>query len=296
MSRNGYAPADTSAMGKHSRRRRLTAPRAVAVAAAAGAGMVLPAALPVMAAGASTDANLAPAQLAARVQPAPVNLEPRPVLPAIARAKAQPSQYTVRPGDSLYQIAARLCGAARYWPDIWRATQGIADPNMIFPGKVLTVVCSTSGAPATTASAVSGPPRVSGKVWGVTYGYPNKCGDGDGDGWDISCSSLQAPAPAPAPQYHSYSTASTASSSGNVNPSSFGSYEACVIARESGGNSQVMNSSGHYGLFQFSASTWAAYGGSPGDFGHASAAEQEQVFSNAMAQGGQSNWSPYDGC
>jgi hypothetical protein len=57
-----------------------------------------------------------------------------------------------------------------------------------------------------------------------------------------------------------------------------------------------MNSSGHYGLYQFSASTWAAYGGNPADFGHASAAEQNQVFANAMAAGGQSNWSPYDGC
>ena len=57
-----------------------------------------------------------------------------------------------------------------------------------------------------------------------------------------------------------------------------------------------MNSSGHYGLYQFSVSTWAAYGGSPGDFGHASAAEQRHVFLNAIAQGGQSNWLPYDGC
>jgi len=74
------------------------------------------------------------------------------------------------------------------------------------------------------------------------------------------------------------------------------SYEACVIARESGGNAQAMNSSGHYGLYQFSQSTWVAYGGSAGDFGHASAAEQHRVFSNAVARGGQSNWSPYDGC
>jgi hypothetical protein len=69
-----------------------------------------------------------------------------------------------------------------------------------------------------------------------------------------------------------------------------------VIARESGGNAQVMNSSGHYGLYQFSASTWSAYGGSASDFGHASASEQHQVFANAVAQGGQSNWAPYDGC
>jgi hypothetical protein len=75
-----------------------------------------------------------------------------------------------------------------------------------------------------------------------------------------------------------------------------GSFQSCVIARESGGNSQVMNSSGHYGLYQFSASTWAAYGGSPSSFGNASAAQQNQVFNNAIAAGGQSNWSAYDGC
>jgi Transglycosylase-like domain len=57
-----------------------------------------------------------------------------------------------------------------------------------------------------------------------------------------------------------------------------------------------MNGSGHYGLYQFSVSTWAAYGGNPTDFGHATAAEQNQVFANALARGGQSNWSAYDGC
>ena len=75
-----------------------------------------------------------------------------------------------------------------------------------------------------------------------------------------------------------------------------GSFGQCVVARESGGNSQVMNSSGHYGLYQFSEGTWVAYGGSAGDFGNASVAEQNQVFANAVAQGGQSNWSAYDGC
>ena len=76
----------------------------------------------------------------------------------------------------------------------------------------------------------------------------------------------------------------------------YSSFQACVIQRESGGNSQVMNSSGHYGLYQFSASTWAEYGGNPADFGHASVAEQNQVFDNAMAAGGEFNWAPNDGC
>ena len=69
-----------------------------------------------------------------------------------------------------------------------------------------------------------------------------------------------------------------------------------MVERESGGNAQVMNSSGHYGLYQFSESTWESYGGSASDFGHASVSEQNRVFSNALAAGGQSNWSPYDGC
>jgi Transglycosylase-like domain len=68
------------------------------------------------------------------------------------------------------------------------------------------------------------------------------------------------------------------------------------VARESGGNAQIMNASGHYGLYQFSESTWVAYGGNPADFGHASVAEQDQLFATALAEGGESNWAPYDGC
>jgi hypothetical protein len=69
-----------------------------------------------------------------------------------------------------------------------------------------------------------------------------------------------------------------------------------VVARESGGQAQIMNASGHYGLYQFSASTWAEYGGDPAQFGNATVAEQNQVFANALARGGESNWAPYDGC
>ena len=75
-----------------------------------------------------------------------------------------------------------------------------------------------------------------------------------------------------------------------------GSFGACVVAHESGGDPQVMNASGHYGLYQFSESTWIAYGGSAADFGHATVAEQNQVFANALAAGGEDNWAPYDGC
>lgn len=75
-----------------------------------------------------------------------------------------------------------------------------------------------------------------------------------------------------------------------------GSMQDCIIARESGGDSQVMNSTGHYGLYQFSSSTWAVHGGNPADFGHASVSEQNRVYYNTVAQDGYSDWAPYDGC
>ena len=119
---------------------------------------------------------------------------------------------------------------------------------------------------------------------------------------------LLEPPPPPSPVtvasssgHHHYSTSyhpvyrhRTYTASGTYSGS--GSMERCIISRESGGNSQVMNSSGHYGLYQFSASTWAASGGSSADFGHASVSEQQQVFHNAVAARGYSDWSPYDGC
>jgi hypothetical protein len=167
------------------------------------------------------------------------------------------------------------------------------NPNRIYPGQQLARSCARAAVPVAAARHASR----AGRVWKVTYGYPYKCGDGDGDGYDTPCSAVF-------PRHyttvtrsgrHVYSSARRSYSSSGYHGAS-GSYEACVIARESGGNSQVMNSSGHYGLYQFSASTWQAYGGSSADFGHASAAEQQRVFHNAIAQGGQSNWSPYDGC
>jgi hypothetical protein len=95
------------------------------------------------------------------------------------------------------------------------------------------------------------------------------------------------PAPAAAPR------AATEDAGYSVNSS----FQSCVIERESGGNPDIWNASGHWGLYQFSYSTWVAYGGAPAEFGYASAAEQTEVFDNAMATpGGADNWSPYDHC
>ena len=194
---------------------------------------------------------------------------------ATASAKTSPRDYVIQPGDTLSGIAQKLCGAAGDWADVWHANPHITDPDLIYAGYQLTVACSGGqGAVPTAAAAPSG---------------ASSDGPSDDDG-----SSLATASSSPPP-----SSGSSASSPGGgsfVNPASYSGFQACVVSRESGGNSQVMNSTGHYGLYQFSASTWAAAGGNPNDFGHASVAEQNQVFAQAYAAFGTSPWAPYDGC
>jgi LysM repeat protein len=75
-----------------------------------------------------------------------------------------------------------------------------------------------------------------------------------------------------------------------------GAFGRCVVQRESSRRPQVMNSTGHYGLYQFSKPTWEEYGGKPSEFGHATVAEQNRVFATALADHGERNWTPYDHC
>lgn len=177
-------------------------------------------------------------------------------------AQAQAVTYTVRAGDSLSSIAERFYHQQSAWPVLfWANRSTVRWANVLSAGQVLKVPAKPAnipGAPSALGPGVAAP---------------------------VAAAVAYAPVQAAA--------ATTGTYSGGTPGGSFG---ACVLARESGGNAQVMNSSGHYGLYQFSESTWVAYGGSAADFGNASVAEQNQVFANALAQGGESNWAPYDGC
>jgi hypothetical protein len=197
----------------------------------------------------------------------------RPAAKAASRPVAKPAastatarKYAVKPGDTLSDIAKRMYHDDRFWTAIyWANHRHLRFANQITVGQVLTVPAKPAKAPAAPKALGAAPVATA-----VTTGT----------------------AQAPVQSYPSQSSTSQST----VSTSGDSSFQACVIQRESGGNSQVMNASGHYGLYQFSASTWAAYGGNPADFGHASVAEQNQVFNNAIAAGGQSNWSLYDGC
>lgn len=188
-----------------------------------------------------------------------------------------PSHYTVRSGETLSSIAGRVYGNPALWPALWWINKAaIANPNAVPAGQRLKLSSwhpQASWLAGAAMRAIPPPPSPPRPVF-VT-----------------SARSYRQASPRAGA-----AVSSSSGSYGNVSAGSYGGFQSCVIARESGGNSQVMNSTGHYGLYQFSSSTWAAYGGSSATFGHASVAEQNRVFGNAMAQGGQSNWSPYDGC
>ncbi len=185
---------------------------------------------------------------------------------AAPRAAAD-NKVTVQGGETLSGLSAGICGTPEDWTGFFAANRSVLrSPDLIFPGQMLQINCSD---PGYTPPAPPPAPPVQHHVTVADAAVSN-----------------------PVPQRAQTPPSTPAQSYSGQN----GTFQACVIARESGGNSQVMNASGHYGLYQFSYSTWTAHGGSGADFGHASVAEQNQVFANTVAQDGHSDWSPYDGC
>jgi hypothetical protein len=69
----------------------------------------------------------------------------------------------------------------------------------------------------------------------------------------------------------------------------------CIRNAEEGG-SYAWGPGNGGGAYQFLLSTWERYGGAASAFGVAGPSYQDQIFDNAIAAGGASNWTNYDGC
>jgi LysM repeat protein len=266
-------------LGRHSKPSRTRIQRLLPVAAApalagvAAAFCLAPQALADPVAGPPPTSHTATLDAASPLGPSTQLLAAiRVTAPQQKAAVSQPASYTVKSGDSLSAIAQREYHSQAAWPVLYYANRSkIHWANDITPGQVLQVPAKPAKIPSAPGQLAPAAP--------VVAAAPVA---------QAATSSV-----IPAAKSVSSDTTSTATYTGGTPGGSFGS---CVVAAESGGNSQVMNSSGHYGLYQFSESTWEEYGGSASDFGNASAGEQNQVFANALAAGGQSNWSAYDGC
>ncbi len=94
------------------------------------------------------------------------------------------------------------------------------------------------------------------------------------------------PAPAPAP------AAPPSSAGGDAASSPLG---VCIRDAEEGG-SYAWGPGNGGGAYQFQLGTWEKYGGAASEYGVAGPAYQDQIFDNAIAAGGASNWTNYDGC
>lgn len=194
-------------------------------------------------------------------------------------AAIRPESYTVRSNDTLTSIAAKFKTPGG-WESIFADNTSLADPNVLAVGMMLNLPdhamfrayvppVAPAPAPAPVTSAPSAPVKtVTTSASSARRSYTSN-----------RYIAPRSAAPVASATYHG--------SSG---------MQQCIIARESGGNAQVMNATGHYGLYQFSEATWVASGGSAATFGHASVAEQNQVFANAVAARGYSDWAAYDGC
>jgi transglycosylase-like protein/LysM domain-containing protein len=172
-----------------------------------------------------------------------------------APAHQVPGHYTVKPGDTLSNIARQVYGSRADWPALWWTNRHqVSNPDAIVAGQRL---------------------RLS--TW-----HPHKA-------WLVRAA-MAAVAPSPAAPAQSPSSLPVATTSypvysGGVN---WGAIAAC----ESGGNWSTSTGNGFYGGLQFAEGTWLAYGG--GRYAQtaagASQAQQIAVAERVLAAQGIGAW------
>jgi len=69
-----------------------------------------------------------------------IEVEPPPAENKIRVKASHPKQYTVKKGDTLWDISSLFLQDPWYWPEIWSRNTQIQNPHLIFPGDVLTLI------------------------------------------------------------------------------------------------------------------------------------------------------------
>lgn len=61
------------------------------------------------------------------------------IWPCAALAKEEPIIYTVKQGDTLWDISQRFIKDPYYWPNLWSHNPAIGNPHLIYPGQKLRI-------------------------------------------------------------------------------------------------------------------------------------------------------------
>jgi LysM repeat protein len=178
-----------------------------------------------------------------------------------AAAHHSPASYTIRPGDTLSQIAARTYGSAADWPALWWANRRqVPDPDLITAGQRLALPSSHPVPP-----------------------------------WLARAALAATAAARPAPSARAAATAAPAapaSASSAASASPGGVNWSAIAACESGGNWATNTGNGFYGGLQFTEQTWLANGGGryASSANLATPAQQIAVAQNVLASQGIGAW------
>lgn len=104
------------------------------------------------------------------------------------------------------------------------------------------------------------------------------------------------PQPSQTPQQPAGQPTATAASAGHSGGDAASSPLGVCIRNAEEGGSYAWGPGNGGGAYQFLLGTWEKYGGAASEYGVAGPAYQDRIFDNAIAAGGASNWTAYDGC